>query len=48
MNLRTNPAYSFDGQQAGDTMIMSTEGGFAKYRGVEASYQRQFTLVPGL
>ncbi|MSU51625.1 MAG: TonB-dependent receptor [Opitutus sp.] len=37
----------FDGQYGGYTIITSANGGFAKYRGVEASYQQQFTFLPG-
>jgi TonB-dependent receptor len=37
----------FDGQYAGYTIITSANGGFARYRGLEASYQQQFTFLPG-
>jgi TonB-dependent receptor len=37
----------FDGQYAGYTIITSANGGAARYQGIEASYQQQFTFLPG-
>ncbi|MBL9199036.1 MAG: TonB-dependent receptor [Opitutaceae bacterium] len=38
----------FDGQYGGYTIVTSANGGSAKYRGIEASYQQQFTFLPGV
>lgn len=38
----------FDGQYAGYTIATSATGDFARYRGVEASYQQQFRFLPGM
>jgi TonB-dependent receptor len=43
----TGAANGFDGEYAGYTIITSANGGFARYRGIEASYQQQFTFLPG-
>jgi outer membrane receptor protein involved in Fe transport len=37
----------FDGQYAGYTIIRQANGGGAKVRGLELSYQQQFTFLPG-
>ena len=37
----------FDGQYAGYTIIRQANGGAAKVRGLELSYQQQFTFSPG-
>ena len=44
----TGPNNGFDGQYNGYTIVTSANGGFAKYRGVEVSYQQQFTFLPGI
>ena len=37
----------FDGEYAGYNIITSANGGSARYRGIEVSYQQQFTFLPG-
>jgi TonB-dependent receptor len=38
----------FDGQYAGYRLTSTRNGGHARYRGLELSYQQQFTFLPGL
>jgi len=38
----------FDGEYEGYNLITSANGGFARYRGLELSYQQQFTFLPGI
>ncbi len=37
----------FDGEYPGYNIITSANGGSARYRGLELSYQQQFTFLPG-
>lgn len=42
------PDNGFDGLYAGYRLTTSLNGGSARYRGIEFSYQQQFTFLPGL
>ena len=37
----------YDGEYVGYNLISSSNGGFAKVRGIELAYQQQFTFLPG-
>lgn len=42
------PDNGFDGLYEGFSIVTSSNGGAARYRGYELSYQQQFTFLPGL
>lgn len=42
------PNNGFDGQYEGYFVTMDTNGGFARVRGIELSYNQRFTFLPGL
>jgi TonB-dependent receptor len=44
----TGPNNGFDGLYEGYRLTTSLNGGSARYRGIELSYQQQFTFLPGL
>ena len=41
------PDNGFDGEYEGFTLTSQSNGGAAKVRGIEVSYQQQFTFLPG-
>lgn len=42
------PNNGHEGQYEGFSIITTSNGGFARYRGLELSYQQQFRFLPGL
>ncbi len=42
------PNNGYDGEYGGFAIVTSANGGYARYRGFELSYQQQFRFLPGL